>query len=206
MLRNDVDVVEIGDRWPESFDLPQQHFLWDASNGRGDLGDDGFVQVPIGRRARQQQDWPPPHRRWKIGPPDLILPHRLPEAPWPSQTAGSKTASGLSGWRAYASAVACSSASQSAFKIAVRTNSDRRRERAGATRSKRLAKSSSTSTSSDFIDCSLYSISLECPLVRSASAASSRYYRYRNRNARGSRRRQLASLWEPLGSERHMRR
>ena len=79
------------------------------------------------------------------------LPHRSPGSPRPSQAAGSNAVSGLSGWRAYPSAVACSSASQSAFKIAARTNSDRRRERAGATRSRRPARSSSTSTRSDFI-------------------------------------------------------
>jgi hypothetical protein len=102
-----------------------------------------------------------------IGPPDFVLPHRSPGVPWSSQTAGSNAASGLSGWRAYASAVACSSASQSAFKIAARTNSDRRRERAGAIRSKRLANSSSTSTRSDFIGSSIYLTPSKCPQLRS---------------------------------------
>jgi hypothetical protein len=46
---------------------------------------------------------------------------RSPGALRPSQTVGSKAASGLSGWRAYASAVAFSSASQSAFKMARRS-------------------------------------------------------------------------------------
>jgi hypothetical protein len=157
VLRNDVDVVEVGDRWNEPFRISYRHLLRDPSDGRGDLSDDRLVQVRVGRRTRQQQDWPPPHWSWKISPPDLILPHRSPKAPRPSQTAGSNVVSGLSGWRAYASAVACSSASQSAFRIAARTNSDRRRERAGATRSRRTASSSSTSTRSDFINWSLYS-------------------------------------------------
>ena len=166
MLRNDVDVVEVGDRWRESFRLPHRHLLRDLSNGRRDLGDDHLVQVRVGRRPRQQQDWPSPYGSWKVSPPNLVLPHRSPGAPRPSQTVGSNAASGLSGRRAYASAVACSSASHSAFKIAARTNSDRRRERAGATRSKRSASSSSTSTRSDFIGWSIYSIPQECPPLR----------------------------------------
>src|SRR6185369_11414414 len=131
--------------------------LGNPSDGPGDLSDDRLVQVRVGRRTRQQQDWPPPHRIWKVSPPDFVLLHRSPGARRSSQTAGSNAAGVLSGWRAYASAVACSSASQSAFKIAVRTNSDRRRVRAGATRSKRPASSSSTSMRSDFIDWSIYS-------------------------------------------------
>lgn len=156
MLRNDVDVVEVGDRrHEEPFGFPHRHLLGDFSDGRGDLSDDRFVQVRVGRGTRQQQDGPSPYRGRKVSPPDLVLPYRSPGAPRPSQTAGSNAASGLSGWRAYASAMARSSASQSAFKIAARTNSDRRRERAGATRSKRPASSSSISIRSDFIPWSI---------------------------------------------------